>query len=46
MPQPDTNRRLTPAIINQDIDAYNGFKTIEGYSTKRANATPDALQQS
>jgi hypothetical protein len=45
MPQPDTNRRLTPATINQDIDAYNGSKTIEGYSTNRANATPDALQQ-
>lgn len=45
MPAPDTNRRLTPAVINQDVDAYNGFRTIDGYSTKRPTATPDALQQ-
>ena len=45
MPSPDTNRRLTPAVINQDIDSYNGSKAIDGYSTKRLNATPEALQQ-
>lgn len=45
MPIPDTNRRLTPAVINQDVDSYNGSKTIDGYSTKRPNATPEALQQ-
>ncbi len=45
MPAPDTNRRLTPAVINQDVDSYNGSKTISGYSTKRFNATPEALQQ-
>jgi hypothetical protein len=41
----NTNRRLTPALLNQDVDSYNGLKTIDGYSTKRANATPEALQQ-
>ena len=45
MPAPDTNRRLTPAVINQDVDSYNGSKTISCYSTKRFNATPEALQQ-
>ncbi len=45
MPSPDMNRRLTPALINQDVDAYNGLAAIDSYSTKRANATPEALQQ-
>lgn len=45
MPAPDTNRRLTLAVISQDVDAYNGFRTIDGYSTKRPTATPEALQQ-
>ena len=45
MPSPDTNRRLTPAVLNQDVDAFNGYRTIVGYSTKRFNATPEALQQ-
>ena len=44
MPITDTNRRLTPAVLNQDVDSYNGSRTIEGYSTKRPNATPEALQ--
>lgn len=41
----DTNRRLTPNKINEDIDALNGFKTLTGYSTLRAEATPEALTQ-
>ena len=45
MPSPDMNRRLTPAVINQDVDAYNGLAAIDSYSTKRSNATPEALQQ-
>lgn len=45
MPTQNTSRRLTPSVLNQDVDSYNGLKTIEGYSTKRANATPAALQQ-
>ena len=45
MPTANTNRRLSPQNLNQDVDAYNGFKTIDSYSTKRINATPEALQQ-
>lgn len=45
MPTANTNRRLSPQNLHQDIDAYNGFKTIDSYSTKRNNATPEALQQ-
>jgi hypothetical protein len=45
MPSPNTNRRLSPSILNQDTDSLNGFNTIEGYSTKRQEATPEALQQ-
>lgn len=45
MPTQNTNRRLSPHIISQDTDALNGFNTIEGYSTKRKEATPEALQQ-
>jgi len=40
----NTNRRLTPATIHQDITAYNGLQTIEGYSTTRPDATPEALK--
>jgi hypothetical protein len=45
MPTQNTSRRLSPNVISQDTDALNGFKTIEGYSTKRQAATPEALQQ-
>jgi hypothetical protein len=31
-------------VINQDVDSYNGSKTIEEYRTQRPNATPEALQ--
>ncbi len=44
MPLPNTNRRLTPAVLNQDTDSLSGFNTIQGYSTKRKEATPEALQ--
>jgi hypothetical protein len=44
MPSQDTNRRLTPKILQQDIDAYNGLKTIADYATARPEATPEALQ--
>ena len=40
----NTNRRLTPATIHQDITTYNGLQTIEGYSTTRPDATPEALK--
>ena len=39
------SRRLAAQLVNQDVDSLNGFNTIEGYSTKRQEATPEALQQ-
>lgn len=45
MPPQNTSRRLSPHVLSQDIDALNGFNTIEGYSTKRQEATPEALQR-
>ena len=41
----NTSRRLAAQLLNQDIDSLNGFNTIQGYSTKRQEATPEALQQ-
>ncbi len=40
----NTNRRLSPTIIKQDLDAYNGLKTITDYNTLRAEATPENIQ--
>lgn len=45
MPSPDKTRRLTPLMINQDVDAHNGLKAILNYKTTRTEATPEALQQ-
>lgn len=45
MPTANTNHRLRPQVINQDIDSLNGLKTIPDYSTKRRDANPEALQQ-
>ncbi len=45
MPPQNTSRRLAAQLLNQDIDALNGFNTIQGYSTQRQEATPIALQQ-
>lgn len=45
MPSPDTTRRLTLNLLNQDIDSLNGLKVIPTYSTTRSQATPEALQQ-
>ncbi len=44
MPTQDTNRRLTPKTLQQDIDAHNGLQTISGYATARPEATPDAIK--
>jgi hypothetical protein len=44
MPTQDTNRRLTPKTLQQDIDAHNGLQTISGYTTARPEATADAIQ--
>jgi hypothetical protein len=46
MPLQNTNRRLSPDTINQDIDAFNGLGTIPTYRTTRPEATTDALQAS
>jgi hypothetical protein len=44
MPIQDTNRRLTPLNLRQDIDSYHGLQTINGYTTARTEATPEAIQ--
>ncbi|KAM3093082.1 hypothetical protein ACKFKF_30040 [Phormidesmis sp. 146-12] len=41
----NTSRRLPNQSLNQDVDSLNGFNTIRDYSTKRPEATPQALQQ-
>ena len=41
----NTSRRLAAQLVNQDVDSLNGFNTIQGYSTQRQEATPEALQQ-
>jgi hypothetical protein len=43
MPAQDTTRRLTPSILQQDIDSYNGLKAVPSYTTVRVEATPKAL---
>ncbi len=43
--QSDTSRRLPPKVLNQDLDAFHGFKSIQGYSTVRAEATPEFMEQ-
>lgn len=45
MSLPDTNRRLRPQTISQDVDSFNGLKTVTSYSTQRSDATPETLQQ-
>lgn len=45
MPSPDITRRLTPNVINQNIDSFNGLKAVPTYDTTRPQATPEALQQ-
>ncbi|PSB26367.1 hypothetical protein C7B82_19835 [Stenomitos frigidus ULC18] len=45
MPPRDTSRRLSPQVLSQDTDALNGFNTVEGYSTQRKEATPEALRR-
>jgi len=39
------NRRLSPQIIDQDVDALNGLKTVPNYQTRRSEATSETLQQ-
>lgn len=44
MPIQDTNRRLSPKIIQQDLDAYHGMQTIKAYKSARPEATPEAIK--
>ncbi|MBD2104711.1 hypothetical protein [Leptolyngbya sp. FACHB-261] len=39
-----SNRRLSPQVISQDIDALNGLGAIPNYETARIEATSKALQ--
>lgn len=39
------NRRLSPQIIDQDVDALNGLKTVSSYQTSRSEATSETLQE-
>ena len=45
MPTANTNRRLSPTVIGQDIDSLNGLKTVASYSTTRPDASASTLQQ-
>jgi hypothetical protein len=38
------NRRLSPRIISQDVDSFNGLGLILTYSTNRPEAMPATLQ--
>ena len=40
----NTNRRLSANAVSQDVDAFNGLKSVQGYSTTRSEATTEALQ--
>ena len=44
MPTPNTNRKLTFQVIQQDINSLNGLGTIPTYSTNRPEASTTALQ--
>ncbi len=44
MPNTTSNRKITPQLLQQDIDAFNGLGSIRTYATSRAEATPEALQ--
>ncbi|AFY49739.1 hypothetical protein Nos7524_3966 [Nostoc sp. PCC 7524] len=45
MPIQNTNRRLSPQVISQDIDSLHGLQTISTYETNRADASASKLQQ-
>lgn len=45
MPTQNTNRRLSPQIIQQNINAFNGLSTVANYNTQRPEASLDRLQQ-
>ena len=41
----NTNRRLSPQTLNQDIDSLHGLQTISTYETTRTDASVVKLQQ-
>lgn len=45
MPTANTNRRLSPQVLNQDVDSLNGLKTVADYTTTRPEAAAATLQQ-
>jgi hypothetical protein len=45
MPAANTNRRLSPQVLNQDVDSLNGLKTVADYTTTRPEAAAATLQQ-
>jgi hypothetical protein len=36
---------LSTNVVNQDVDAFNGLKSVQDYNTTRSGATTEALQQ-
>ncbi|MBW4518081.1 MAG: hypothetical protein KME11_23035 [Timaviella obliquedivisa GSE-PSE-MK23-08B] len=44
MPTQDTTRRLSPQILDRDIDALHGLQTVPRYDTIRPEASLGALQ--
>jgi hypothetical protein len=44
MPSQDTNRRLSPKLIQQDLDAYHGMQTIKDYKASRPEANPETIK--
>jgi hypothetical protein len=40
----NSNCKLTPQILQQDTDAFNGLGSIPSYTTNRRQATAEALQ--
>ena len=45
MPSQNTNNRLRPQVLSQNVDSLNGFKTVSNYNTVRPEASTDRLQQ-
>jgi|GEM_PF-165835 len=41
----NTNRRLSPQTLSQDIDSLHGLQTINNYETSRNDASAVKLQQ-
>ncbi|UKO98419.1 hypothetical protein [Nostoc sp. UHCC 0870] len=42
----NTNRRLSPPSIDQDINSFHGLQTINNYQTSRDDASTSKLEES